>query len=406
MIKAHSLLYAVYVCLLVGLLLGGLLLLSNMYNQLNLYYATHEGLYSNNLSTINYALGNQLVLEEELLQDQNTGIQSAFQTKKHGLHTVLLTQSFLQNDTVQSAHFVGKKLNSQDALYVANFTQPLSASGKVTVKGNSYLPSERIKETYIQNKPNIISFQGTKKISEIQLPKLSEDCQQLFDNQKTIKTNFKELEAKSDSVYFNSFFKETLEIELGSPNLENKVIKGNFIISSRDSIVIRKNNVLEDVIIKAPKVTIEAGFVGTIQVLATERIFVGKETKLNYPSTLCLLNKNEEKEATIFIDEDVKIVGLVLAFGNDVLHLNQNNIELGENFSISGTIYCSGTLTLKGSVFGTVFASKLLHKANSASYANCIADVTIDISQKPKVFIDFPIFNNQNQRYGIVKKVL
>lgn len=404
MVKANSLLYAVYVCLLIGLLLSGLLLLSNLYNQLNLFYTTHESLYVNNLSTINYALGNQLI--EEPLTDENTGIQSSYFVKKHGLQTVLLTQSSFQNDTVKSAHIIGQKLTNSEALYVANFTQPLNFSGTVKIKGTTFLPSERVKEIYIENKPNLISLQGTKKIATIQLPKLSEDCYKIFENKTAIKTTFKQLEAKKDSVYFNSFFNEIIEIELTTPFLDNKIIKGNFILSSNDSIVIRKSTILEDVIVRAPKVTIEAGFKGSLQVLAKERIFVGKEVNLNYPSTLCLFNESEEKKGTIFIDEEVKISGLVLAFGNDLLHLENNNIELSNDNLVIGTIYSSGTIMLKGSVFGSVYGAKMIHKTTAASYSNCIADVEIDITQKPSIFVDLPIFNNQEQKYGIIKKVL
>ena len=405
MVKAHSLLYAVYVCLLVGLLIGGLLILSNLYNQLNLFYETREGLYINNQSTINFALGNQLITDEEILTEKETGIQSAFRTKKHGLQTVLLTQSFLQNDTVQSAHLIGQRFLDNIALYVANFTQPLSVSGKVTVKGNLFLPHERIKETYIENKPNIISIQGKKQLSEIHLPKLSEDCQKIFEDRNSVKIPFNQLEAKNDSIYFNSFFNETIEIQIAGSYLENKIIKGNFIISANDSIVIRNTNVLEDVIIMAPKVSVEDGFKGNIQILAKEKIYVGKKVELIYPSALCLYNETDKK-ATVFIDEETKISGLVLAFGNDVLHLENNWIETSDLDVITGTIYSTGKLTLKGQLFGSAYASRMIHTTKSSSYSNCIADAIIDLTQKPKIFIDLPIFDNQKQHYGILKKVL
>ncbi|AWM15200.1 hypothetical protein DI487_15930 [Flavobacterium sediminis] len=405
MVKAHSLLYAVYVCLLVGLLIGGLLILSNLYNQLNLFYETREGLYINNQSTINFALGNQLAADEEILTEEGTGIRSAFRTKKHGLQTVLLTESFLQNDTIQSAHLIGQKLQDNIALYVANFTQSLSVSGKVTVKGNLFLPNERLKETYIENKPNIISVQGRKNISEVQLPKLSEDCKKIFEDRNTVKVSFNQLEAQNDSLYFNSFFNETIEIQIANSYLDDKIIKGNFILSSHDSIVIRNTNTLEDVIVMAPKVSIEEGFKGNIQVLAKEKIYVGKKAELTYPSVLCLYNETDKK-ATVFIDEETKISGLVLAFGNDVLHLENNWIETSDFDTITGTVYSTGKLTLKGQLFGSAYASRMVHTTKTSNYSNCMADVAIDLTHKPKVFIDLPIFDNQKQHYGILKKVL
>lgn len=407
MVKAHSLLYAVYVCLIVAVLCGGLLLLANLYNQLNLHYVTHESLYITNQSTVNYALGNGLVANEEILIEEQTGIQSQFTVKNHGLLPLLLTQSFVKKDTVASVHFIGQKVvNTSTALYMANFTQPLSVSGTVTIKGDVFLPTERIKESYINNKPNIISIQGKKSVSEIQLPILSEKCKSIFETRNSTKVNLNEFEKKSDSIYVNSFFNETIEFQLGQTTLENKIIKGNFIISSNDSIYIRKNNVLEDVIIIAPKVAIEEGFKGTVQVFAKESITIEKNVVLNYPSVIALYNNKEDKKAFILIEEEVKIAGLVMLFGNNLMQLDKNTLEIKEKGKIIGTIYCSGILTLKSDVYGSVYTSKLNHKTPSSSYFNTIADITIDVTKKPKVFIDMPIFNNKNTRYAIIKKVL
>lgn len=407
MVKAHSLLYAVYVCLIVAVLCGGLLLLANLYNQLNLYYVTHESLYITNQSTVNYALGNSLVSDEDILTEEQTGIQSQFTVKNHGLISLLLTESFVKNDTVASVHFVGQKVvNTHTALYMANFTQPLSLSGDVTIKGDILMPTERIKETYITNKLNKINLQGKKIISEIQLPTLSEKCKSIFETRNRIKVNWNDFEKKNDSIYVNSFFNETIEFQTNNTILENKIVKGNFIISSNDSIYIRKNNVLEDVIIIAPKVAIEEGFEGTIQVFANESITVEKEVVLNYPSVVALYNDKENKKAFILIDEEVKIAGLVMLFGNNLIHLDKNTLEIKEKGKIIGNVFCSGILTLKSDVYGSVYTSKLNHKTTSSSYTNTLADLTIDVTKKPKVFIDLPIFNNKNTRYAIIKKVL
>ena len=407
MVKAHSLLYAVYVCLLVALLCGGLLLLSNLYNQLNIYYVSHESLYISNQSTVNYALGNGLVLDEEVLTEKETGIQSQFSVKNHGLLPLLLTQSFVKNDTVSSVHFIGQKVaNANTAFYMANFTQPLSVSGEVTIKGDVFLPTERIKETYINNKPNKIAISGKKTISEIQLPALSDKCKLVDEIRNSYKTTFNDVEKKNDSIYVNSFFNETIEFQISGSTLENKIIKGNFIISSNDSIYIRKNNILEDVVIIAPKVAIEEGFQGTIQVFAKESITIEKEVTLNYPSVVALYNNKEDKEAFIAIDEEVKIAGLVMLFGNDLVHVDKNKLEIKEKGTIVGNIYCTGILTLQSEVFGSVYTSKIEHRTPSSSYSNTIADVTIDVTKKPKVFIDMPIFENKNNRYACIKKVL
>lgn len=407
MVKAHSLLYAVYVCLIIGLIGGALLLLSNLYNQLNVYYNVHEELYINNASTINYALGNDLSIEDETLLDEFNGITAVIQKKQYGLLSVLLVQSMVKNDTIASANFVGQYANSKTALYVSNFTQPIAASGKVTVKGDVFLSSDRVRETYINNKPNQINIQNPIKSSTINLPEISKRCETVFNSIPTQKVILNALEKKNDSLYVNSFFNETKEIQVINNRLENIIIKGNFVIRSNDSLVVAKSAKLEDVILLAPKVTIQEGFKGTIQVFATEKIYVDKKVQLNYPSAICVKNNGDsDKEGFIFIDEESKIDGAVLMFGNDLLHIEKNSIDIKDKTQIRGTVYSSGRLSINGKIYGAVYTAKLLYKTTSSSYANCLADVEIDVNKRPSYFIEVPIFETKANRYGVVKKIL
>lgn len=405
MVKAHSLLYAVYVCLIIGLISGAILMLSNLYNQLNVYYNVHEELYLNNASTINYALGNNLISDDETLIDEISGIESVIQKKQYGLLSVLLVQSMVKNDTIESAHFVGQYVNSKTALYVSNFTQPISASGRVIVKGDVFLSSDRIRETYINNKPNQINIQNPIKNSSINLPEISKRCEAIFNKTPTQKVILNSLEKKNDSLYVNSFFNETKEIQIVNNQLENIIIKGNFVIRSNDSLVISKSSKLEDVILIAPKITIQEGFEGTVQVFATEKIQINKKVKLNYPSAICIKN-DSTKEGLIYIDEESKIDGAVLLYGNDLLHIDKNLIEIKDKTQIRGTVYSSGLLSINGKVLGAVFTAKLLYKTSSSTYTNCISDVEIDANKRPNYFIEVPIFETKTNQYGVVKKIL
>jgi hypothetical protein len=66
MVRAHSLLYAIYISLIVSIICGALLYFANLYGQLNLYYNLQEELYLQNQSVVNYALGNKLIYSETL----------------------------------------------------------------------------------------------------------------------------------------------------------------------------------------------------------------------------------------------------------------------------------------------------------------------------------------------------
>jgi hypothetical protein len=404
MVKAHSLLYAVYVCLIVSILCGALLYFSSLYNQLNLFYNTNESLYIQNQSAVNYALGKGQ-LDNESITDDATGITSEFQKKQYGLLSILLTQSTVKNDTIASAFFVGQYSNNQTALYLANVVSKISASGDVFINGDVYLPNERLSEVYLQNKPNRINISGKKLQSQIQLPTIDGRFKEIYQQHRSKIINFNALERKNDSLYVNSFLDETKEIQLSSPVLNNVIIKGNFIITSKDSICLRKDTILEDVILMAPKVIISDGFVGNIQVFASENIKIGKKVMLNYPSALCVYNKTE-KPSTIVIDEDSKIVGLVILYGDNLMQFDKNFIETKERSSVLGTIYCCGTLNLKSKVIGSVYANKIEYKTTASTNLNCLAELHIDALKRPSFFMELPIFDSKSSQYGIVKKIL
>ena len=106
MVKAHSLLYAIYICLIVSIICGALLYFAYLYNQLNLHYNLQEEMYIHNQSVVNFALGNQ-ISQVELPIDENSGIDGNYKVKQYGLLTMLLSNSILRNDTISSVHFVG-----------------------------------------------------------------------------------------------------------------------------------------------------------------------------------------------------------------------------------------------------------------------------------------------------------
>ena len=66
------------------------------------------------------------------------------------------------------------------------------------------------------------------------------------------------------------------------------------------------------------------------QKFAKESITIEKKVTLNYPSVIALYNNKESQKAFILIEEEVKIAGLVFLFGNDLIHLDKNTLEIKE----------------------------------------------------------------------------
>ena len=405
MIKANSLLYAIYVCLLVSIICGGLIMYFSLFGQLNLFYNVNEELYIQNQSTVNYALGSKLD-SKHFDVDADSGIEKSFESKQFGLLNILLTKTSLRNDTIASAHFVGSYNLDKTAIYLSSFSRPLSYSGIVKITGDNKLPSTFIDVAYIENKPNRLDLLGKNSISEIQLPKINPKFIKIFDGLKAEKIALSEVEKLNDSLYFNSFVNPTKEIYLSNNNQDKMIFKGNFILKSKDSIRIKKNTILEDVILIAPKITFEEGFIGNVQAFATLGIELESNVTLNYPSVICVYNNNAEIESKIKIKKESKITGAVVLFGNDFSGIDKNSIQIDESGLIFGDIYCTGKLMLTSNVYGSIYTNRFFYKTNSAGYENLIMNVEVNASKKPSYFISIPLFEAKNTTYGLLKKVL
>jgi hypothetical protein len=403
MLKAHSLLYAIYICLIVSIICGALLYFANLYTQLNLHYNLREELFIHNQSVVNFALGNKTEADE-IPPDETSGIEGAYTTKQYGLLTLLLAKSWVKNDTVVSAHFVGYFATDKTAIHLASLSKSLSYTGTVKLFGDNQLPSTFIETAYINNKPNHLINEGMNTISEIRLPEINPNFKKIFEGIQAEKIGLSEVDKPRDSLYYNSFFNETKEIQVNSI-ISNVIFKGNFILRSKDSIRVRKNTVLEDVILIAPKITFEEGFKGTVQAFATKGIELEQKVTLNYPSVVCVYNESVE-ESKIKIKKESKITGAIVLFGNPLEMIDKNSIEIEEEGLVFGDIYCSGKLFLKSKVYGSVYTNRFFYKTQASNYENIIADIEINATKRPRYFIAIPLFNTKKPEYGILKKVL
>ena len=184
MIKAHSLLYSIYICLLVSIVCGALLFFSNLYNQLNLYYNLQEELYFHNQSLVNFALESRDTLPI-LDPEEKTGIKGSYETKPYGILNLLLVQSKTNKDTIQSAHLIGLHTKNKTALFLTNFSKSVSYTGLVKLIGDNALPSSHIETAHITNKTNDLYIEGKNSVSENQLPKINPNFKKIFYNTQT-----------------------------------------------------------------------------------------------------------------------------------------------------------------------------------------------------------------------------
>lgn len=405
MVKAHSLLYAIYICLIVSIICGGLLYFSTLYSQLNLYYNLNEELYIQNQSYVNFALEN-LDEADIMSEDAETGVNSSYENKPYGILNLLHVKTCTKLDTISSVHLTGGFSNDKTCLFIANQGNPFYFSGKVKLIGEKKLPTQRVQEKYVNNEINSFNSPGEIQLSQPELPELNPEIKFFYEKKPAVKLQLKDVEKNSNSIYFNSFKNETIEIQLSGTILENIIIKGNFILHAKDSIYIRNTTLLEDVIIRSPRIIIEDNFKGSAQLFATEKIEVGEEAQLNYPSVLCLLNKTAEKRE-IVVNEKAKIAGAIVLFHEAESKQSEDAIMIKKGAQLTGEVYCAGKLMIEGIIYGSVYTNKVFHATSVSNYDNCMVNSEIDITKRPSYFVSIPIFQFKNKKNsGIFKKVL
>lgn len=404
MVRAHSMLYAIYICLIVAVICGALLYISTLYTQLNLYYNLGEDLYLQNQSYVNFALGTEQQAEEGG-EDSDTGVSYLFANKNYGILNLLQVQTWTRADTVSSLHLTGSFSNDKTCLFVAHLGNPFYYSGTVKLVGEKKFQTDRVQEKYLKNEKNSFNAPGSIKLSTPDLPELNPAISRFYEDDIAKKVRLKDLERNGSSIYFNSFAAETICILLPGSTLENVVIKGNFVIQAKDSVVIKSNAVLQDVIVKAPKIIVESTFRGSAQLFATEVIDIGEDVELGYPSLLCVRSK-ESGKANIEVNEKARISGAVVLY-DDSRPQSENTLVLSKESLVRGEVYCTGKLMVEGKVYGSVYTNKIFHKTAVSVVDNCLVNAEIDVTERPSYFVSLPILKtNKKKNNAIFKKVL
>lgn len=208
---------------------------------------------------------------------------------------------------------------------------------------------------------------------------------------------FTELEDKLQ----NSFFEGPMVIYSREGIRLSQRLTGNIVVKSEKGITVTRNARLTDVLLVAPKVTVEDGFSGNCHLLASEKISVGENSLLSYPSSLTLMEKQGKENgpdletgAPVSIGKGSKVTGNVIYLDSAKNgNAPEVSLELGKGSLVIGQVYCNGHLELLGGVEGSVFTQRFIHVGGGSRYINHIMDGTVDAPALPKGFCGLPLQN-------------
>ena len=404
-VKASSLTNAIFICLIISIFCGCLVLISHFQKILNTKLELNNHLISRNNSSFNYFLNTiesfpfNTIQETDIFDD---GIISFAEKKNWGFYDILVCKTVFKTDTITKMALIGKKSRGKNrlALYTTDYDKPLKLSGKTKILGNIKVPFGRTEQAYINgHEGNSVQIKGTQLKAEDRLPKIDKDISITTFGYKDIPFN-----TIKETTFINAFDKETQIINLnGIRDLSDITIKGNIILTSNGEIEINNSSSLSDVLIMAPSVVVKSGFKGSIQIMAQENVTIEENVSLLYPSSIYV--KNDVDSVNVTIQKGTKIIGGIVVDGNTYNGSLKRKLTIEENTNVIGNVYCYGSTQLQGDIIGSVYSDRFFLKTTSSNYENVILNATINRDSLPEHFIELPLFRNNvdEKKYEIIK---
>jgi hypothetical protein len=392
------------ISVIVGLLCSLLLLLAynNLFFQKSL--EAEERVSRNIRSAIDLVLADtSIVLEEQVLSKdlfESAGDSVCIKKENWGIFSIAsVVASYKGKRKIKNFFFGAGIISPLDGcLYIADHKTPLLLVGNTRLTGDAFLPPAGIRPGYIDQRgfDHEKLINGKVRDADDSLP---------FIDQRLIArlTNVPRgpIESYLSDTMDRSFSDTPRTIYMKNQTLLSACrISGHILILSDSAVRISADAKLENVIVSAPVIEVDPGFSGAVQLQASDSIILHNDCHLRYPSALILFKKSGASfQPKIRIGENCDLTGVVLSHcpGPDRNDLIKTYVELGRNSVVTGYIYASGSLELKGSVHGTVLADQFISKFNFSILVNYLVDVEIDRSALPSSFTGPHIFTNPGQ---------
>jgi len=417
MIRASSLFYSIVISLIIAIISSSLILFSYLSHIQFENFEINQRLNLNADSGINLLLSKQSVIQlnETILLDlYNEGIDSVELSRKSwGANEIIISKAIFKNKKVERIAEVGfyPDTTNRYSLYLADEGKPLALCGKTIINGDAYLPKSGVKRAYIEGQ-NFIGNQlinGKIKISNNALPEFNKDLTDKIQHVFTTKTF-----ANNDSIVYikSELAADTITNSFNKPTIvytsQDQIIistgfySGNIAFISGQKIIINSNVIINDAIICAPKVVLQEGFKGNVQVFASDSIFISKNVSLKYPSVIGILPNNSSPQIScILTNENDSISGCLFACKNKTGISKQTGIIIKNKAVINGQVYSNGYVDVQGIINGSVMSNEIILNTPSSVYENHLLNATIDLTSLSKFYVGINLVEESK-----VKKVI
>lgn len=405
LLPARALFYAVIVSIFVAMISAAILLSSYHQHMLVSQHQKQRQLMDNCQSGIELLLAASTApavpLQLDLFQQGKDSVW--LEQKPWGLLEVALVKSWagqgMYRDSVQQVFFLGKEMPPY-ALKLSEGNAPLYVCGNTKITGDAFLPTEGVKRGYfhaVRGKPYTGEklIYGEKKVVQYTDKSFLKEKFAYLAALKNAPTN---AVLQGDSI-LQTFAQPTLVVGATDWATGNLVAKGNVLLIAREHLQVSAQSILEDVILMAPQITIEAGFQGSIQAFAWDSLVVQEGVSLAFPSVLSLLPPEQAPTTSpeLVIGEQVEVYGTVLV-PSFQYYKYKARVSVAPNSTLVGQVWVNGFLEQKGKVYGTVFCDKFLLTTPAGVYENYLLDAIINRTQVPEFYLTPSILGEQNKQ--------
>lgn len=413
MVRASALYMVIVIALVIGLICSSLVAVAYFYRAEYQKKFRNDRLSHNLQSGINLLLTtpDSSYLKQTKISLFGTDADSIIlERKPWGIYDIGTIKSFVQQDTIYKAFTMANSIDSTKwaALYIVDDDRPLSLSGKTRIEGNAYLPKAGIQTAYVDNK----AYEGDKRLV-IGKKNTSAKHLPLMDSIRlnSLDRHFSQAGGNltgADSLNW-PFFKPTKILDFkDKPHTLSKVsLKGNIVLRSDTTLTLDSTVKLDNILIFAKTIIVQAGFEGTCQLFATDSIAVGKHCRFSYPSCLGIVRSKTKKlsgQAKISIGEATNISGVIFTWEKTSGGLKPL-IQLGKKDTIRGQIHSQDALAFKDScvIYGSIFSNRFLYQNSFTLYENYLINLQVSSKELSPYYLSSGLLPGSSKKRKILQ---
>ncbi len=322
-----------------------------------------------------------------------------------GIFDIVTASTGWKNLFLSRSGLFGEAIDSKDpGLYVADHGITVSLSGNSLIRGNSFIPGGVFRTASVEGQPfrNKNTSVGEVHCSESGLPepdpKLDSTLAAIY-NGEVSGINRSEINRKTSFTIENPFSgPPAVYYSPVDAILSGLCFRGRIMIYAAGTVFIDRTTGLEDVIIVARRIIVDDGFTGSFQGFAVDSIGIGDNVSMNYPSVLAI-SPAADGDATsydthITLGSNTIIKGCILLKG----HEEKCRLVIPQSTSVTGQVYCSGTVQMEGKVYGSLFCDGFSFRRDNSTYINHLLNSDIDIEMLPDGFAGFHVVTEKSVR--------